>query len=114
MPTVRSKWGAVHISLALGKNGLAKTVEQILDPTKYPVITPEAINEIAHAVTEVPFEKRDNDGKITGEWVVFARHRSKNYYLGLANHDSEDQLIYNNVVESSIRDFPDLKNWLPA
>lgn len=103
-----------NISLALGKNGLRDTIETILDPVKYPVITPEAIEELAHAVVSAPVEKRDSDGKITGEWVIFAKHEGKNYYLSMAIHTSPDQKIYDDIMEHSTRTFPDLKTWLPA
>lgn len=103
-----------NISLALGKNGVRDTVEAILDPTKYPVITPEAIEELAHAVVNLPAEKRDADGKITGEWIIFAKHEGKNYYLSMAIHTSPDQTIYDNIMEFSAKTFPDLKSWLPA
>jgi hypothetical protein len=103
-----------NISLALRKDGLKDTIESILDPVKYPVITPEAIEELAHAVVSLPVEKRDADGKITGEWIIFAKHEGKNYYLSMAIHTTADQVIYDNIMKYSAKTFPDLKSWLPA
>lgn len=103
-----------NISLALGKNGLEQIIERILDPAKYPIITPEAVEELTHAVVNLPVEKRDADGRLTGEWVVFAKHGGKNYYLALAIHSTADQVIYDNIMDHSTRDFPNLKSWLPA
>lgn len=103
-----------NLSLALGKNGLANIVGAVLDPIKYPIITSEAIEELAHAMTHPPIEKRDAEGKITGEWVVFAKRDGKNYYLALAIHSSTDQTTYDKIMDTCTRDFPDLKSWLPA
>ncbi|APO70255.1 hypothetical protein IE4872_PC00227 (plasmid) [Rhizobium gallicum] len=73
-----------NIFPARGKNGLNTIVDEILDPVKYPVITPQAIDELAQAVSTLPVKNRSVDGKLTGEWVIFGKHDGKNYYLGLA------------------------------
>lgn len=73
-----------NIFPARGRNGLNTIVDEILDPVKYPVITPQAIDELAQAVATLPVKNRSVDGNLTGKWVIFAKHDGKNYYLGLA------------------------------
>jgi hypothetical protein len=101
-----------NISLALGKNGLEKLVEEVMDPKKSGTITREMIQELAHRVTHEPVEKRDQQGKITGEWVIFAKHGGKNFYLCLNTHNAGDQFIYDRIIEHCVRDFPDLPKWI--
>ena len=48
---------------------------------KSSVITQDMIDELSHRVTHEAVESRDKDGKITGEWLIFAKHDGKNYYL---------------------------------
>ncbi|CDM59920.1 hypothetical protein [Rhizobium favelukesii] len=80
-----------NIFPARGRYGLNTMVDEILDPVKYQVITPQAIDELAQAVATLPVEKRNTDGKITGKWVIFTKNDGKNYYLGLARTISDLQ-----------------------
>lgn len=101
-----------NILLGLGKNGLEKLANEVIDPQKASVFTPEMMEELVHRATHEPIEKRDQQGKITGEWVIFAKHEGKNYYLCLNTHDAGDQQIYDKIMEHCVRDFPDLPNWI--
>lgn len=101
-----------NISLALGKDGLERLVEEVMDPKKSSTITREMIEELAHRVTHEPVEKRDQQGKITGEWVIFAKNGAKNYYLCLNTHNAGDQFVYDRIMEHCVRDFPDLPKWI--
>jgi len=100
-----------NISLALGKNGLEMLVEEVMDPKKSSVITLEMIEELAHRVAHEPIEKRDQQGKMTGEWVIFAKNGGKNFYLCLNTHDAGDQFIYDRITEHCVKEFPDLLKW---
>lgn len=104
---------AKNISLAHGKNGLEKLVSEVLDPSK-PVITSEMIEELARRATTEHVEKRNAEGKITGEWLVFAKHGGKNYYLSLNTHTDGDQFIYDRIMEHCPRDVPELQAWVAA
>ncbi len=100
-----------NMALALGKNGLEELIEEVMDPTKSSTITKEMIEELAHRVTHEPVEMRDQQGKLTGEWVIFAKHDGKNFYLCLNTHSAGDQFIYDRITEHCVRDFPDLPDW---
>jgi len=101
-----------NIILGLGKTGLERLVNEVMDPAKSPVITEEMINELAHRVTYEPVEVRDARKKLTGEWIVYLRHEGKNYYLCVNTHNAGDQFIFDRIKEHCVRDFPELLAWL--
>jgi hypothetical protein len=103
-----------NILLGLGKNGLEKLVNEVMDPAKSTVITREMINELVQRVTHEPLETRDARKRLTGEWIVYLRHQGKNYYLSCNTHEAGDQFIYDRIMENCVRDFPDLPAWLKA
>ncbi len=82
-----------------------------MDPAKSSIITQEMIAELAHRITHEPVKNRDNAGKMTGEWVIFAKNDGKNYYLCLNTHEAGDQFIYERITEHCVKNFPDLPQW---
>jgi hypothetical protein len=101
-----------NIILGLGKKGLEKLVEQVMDPKLSTTVTEEMVNELARRVTHEPVEARDAAGKLTGEWIIFARRGGKNYYLAINSHTAGDQTIYDRIVQNTARDFPDIARWI--
>ena len=89
---------------------LDKLVNEVLDPSKSPVLTEGMIRELSHRVTVEAFEKRAGEGNLTGEWIVFAKHEGKNYYLCLATHGTGDQSIYNSIQVACWPQFPFLSS----
>lgn len=51
----------------------------------------------AHECTITTYEERAGEGILTGEWIVYASHDSKNYYLTLASHIEPDEAILNRI-----------------
>lgn len=103
-----------NIVLGLGKTGLEKLVNEVMDPKKSSIITQEMIDELARRITHEPVEKRAHDKKLTGEWIIYIRHANKNYYLCCNTHNAGDQFIYDRIVQNCVRDFPDFLQWLNA
>jgi hypothetical protein len=103
-----------NILLALGKNGLSKLVEEVMDPAKSSVITQDMIDELARRATHDAVENRDKQGRITGEWLIFAKHNGKNYYLCLNTHNAGDQFIYDRIMDHCVKQFPKLAEWISA
>lgn len=54
------------------------------------VIDDAFTNYVAHHSVVDPLELRSAASRLTGEWLVFCKHESKNYYLTIAFH-TEDQ-----------------------
>jgi hypothetical protein len=105
---------ATNLGLALGKNGAARFVEEVLDPAKSPVITREMLDELSHRITTEPLEARDAAGKLTGEWIIFVKHAGKNYYLSINGHQTDDTIIFERIGKYGPKDFPDLLQWIEA
>jgi hypothetical protein len=105
---------AANIALGLGKHGVEKLVNEVMDSAKSPIVTQEMINEFTRRVAQEPVEVRDANKALTGEWIVFLRHEGKNYYLCCNTHGAGDQFIYDRIMEHCVRDFPDLPTWLIA
>lgn len=103
----------IHAELNRGEK-LENLVNEVLDPNKSPVITREMINELSHRVVHEPFEARSDEGRMTGEWLVFAKHDGNNYYLCMATHDAGDQVIYDKLAYAVKRQFPMLEPFASA
>jgi hypothetical protein len=103
-----------NIVLELGKTGVEKRVNEVLDPAKSNVVTREIIKELARRVTHEPVETRDARKGLTGEWIIYLKHKGSNYYLCCITHEAGDQFIYDRIMEHCIRDFPDLSAWWKA
>ena len=49
----------------------------------------EVAGEIAHAMVIGAYERRAHNHRMTGEWIIFEREPSGNYYLTLSSHEGE-------------------------
>jgi hypothetical protein len=67
--------------------------------------------EIAREVVISAFEQGSDRHALTGEWIVFAKHDGKNYYLRACNHlnVNGDQQLYDEIEMLGFRQFPFLK-----
>lgn len=101
-----------NITRGLGSNGLRYLFEETWAAAESSVVTKEMIAEVAHRIGNEPISKRRHQGKLTGEWLVFAKHDGKNYYLCLGTHGVGNDFIYNRIMEHCVKDFPELPNWL--
>lgn len=68
------------------------------------------IKLMAHEYTIEAYKKRSEAGILTGEWIVYARHKGKNYYLTLATHTEPDEKILNRIALCR-NDFPFLNEY---
>lgn len=91
-----------------GGNG-EKIIREIFDPKNSDVVTQEMINELSHRTTVELFEKRANESRSTGEWLVFAEYGGEKYYLCMATHTTPDQAIYEKLKLVCRMQFPFLE-----
>ena len=96
--------------IAFGK--LKKIAEKVFDQKKSPVVTKEMVNEFSHKVVVESMEERASNGKLTGEWIVFAKHQGQNYYLCINTHEAEDENIAKNIKTACLPQFPFLGNYV--
>jgi hypothetical protein len=85
---------------------LHRLVRKVLDPAKSPVVTKEMIGQLTFELTEGTLAAREEAGKLTGEWIVFAKHEGANYYLCISLHTSGDDAIYQQIQQVCARQFP--------
>ena len=111
LPTLPSAF-AHNILNHLGKNGLAKLVEEVFDPAKSSIVTRKMIDELAHRVVEESIVDRGAADKLTGEWIIFAKENGENYYLCISPHASGDENIANHVKVCA-HEFPFLSKYAP-
>jgi hypothetical protein len=55
------------------------------------------------------YQRRCCAGKMTGEWIVFAKIESMNYYLTLALHSEPDEMIFERIKDC-ISKFPEIRS----
>lgn len=48
---------------------------------------------LSHKMTIGAYETKIAEHYLTGDWIIFARHEAKNYYLFLATHKDKDEQI---------------------
>jgi hypothetical protein len=68
-----------------GNDALTEMIEEVAkthghDPDAWPRI-------LANKFIIGALEERSLDRRITGDWIIFAKHNGENYYLDLATHD---------------------------
>lgn len=67
------------------------------------------IADIPHIVNDAVsgnLKRRRDAGKITGEWIVYAIHDGKNYYLGLCKHSDPQEEIRRKIDMTGVLEFP--------
>lgn len=85
---------------------LEQVATEVFDPRKSAVVTEGMIREFSNRITVEAFEERAASGSLTGEWIVFAKHKGRNYYLCLATHDTGDEAIFNSIRTVCWPQFP--------
>jgi hypothetical protein len=75
-------------------------------------LSPMAISKsIADDVINL-YAERKYAQNLTGEWIVYAQHEAKNYYLCLAGHKEGDQNIFERIRQGCVDEFPFLRSQL--
>lgn len=103
---------AHNILNQLANGRLEKLVTEIFDANKGPVATKEMIDELSHRVVVESLEDRAADNKLTGEWIIFAKHQGQNYYLCLTTHKSGDENIAQSLKAACLPQFPFLNAYI--
>jgi hypothetical protein len=98
--------------LAGGK--LKKLVEEVFNPDVSPIVTKEMVGELSHRIVHESLKDRGATSNLTGEWIIFAKHQGRNYYLCLASHIEEDKTIAHNIKLTCLPQFPFLSAYPAA
>jgi hypothetical protein len=75
-------------------------------------LTDDEVPLAVHDAVMGNWMRRASDKKMTGEWLVFARHGGKNYYLCIAGHKTGDENVRAQIDSMCLTEFPFLKGIL--
>ncbi len=75
-------------------------------------VTKGDVPKIVNDVLANNLARRRNEGRMTGEWIVYTQHEGKNFYLCLAKHNDGDEKIRERIERICVREFPFLKDVL--
>lgn len=103
---------AKNITLGFGKKNrpvLRKIIREHYNPDTAHLSHETISKNIADAVTGI-FVQRSREQKLTGDWIIFAKHEGQNYYLDLASHQEQDVDIYSRISQGCFDQFPFLKD----
>ena len=108
---------ATNLLNALNKQGLPKLAEKVREAEasgEERFFQVEDIAEIAREAVEENYERRYDAGEMTGEWIVYAIHEGRNYYLCLGAHQSGDEALRQQIDSTCVPEFPFLKDILAS
>ncbi len=74
-----------------------------------PVNDPKIIANLINDLIQGSVERRSDEQRITGEWLVFSENSLGNIYLCTAKHGQGDQNIYDKIKYSCQHEFPMLE-----
>ncbi|CNF34045.1 TPA: hypothetical protein PXO57_000810 [Yersinia enterocolitica] len=98
-------------------SGLPKLAAEIAENEKAGMkkyFEPEDAYKIANEFTITNFQRRVEEKKITGHWIIYANYNKKNYYLCLAKHSDDDKEIRQRIDSICLQEFPFLKGILSS
>ncbi|MBS7540386.1 hypothetical protein [Ancylobacter lacus] len=107
-----SRFIAKNITSALGEKRLKDIVDIWIKENKDKTITQEIVAKLAHEVTHGVFDRRSAEGRLTGEWIIYAENEGRNFYLTCKPHSSDDRIIFEEISYHCAQDFPDLLTWI--
>ena len=104
-----------NVSHELEKNGIPFFEEKIREAQvtgEERFATREDVPKIINDVLTNNLRRRRNEGRMTGEWIVYAQHEGQNFYLCLAKQkdNDRDKNIREKLERICMREFPFLNN----
>lgn len=106
---------AINLRKGIIRDGLPWLENQVAQATENGVekyLTEEDINLIVDDAVRANWERLNRRSEITGEWVIYARHKGENYYLCLAKHTDPDEGIRKQIDLICAQEFPFLNEIL--
>ena len=68
-------------------------------------LSPKAI----HRIIMGGYEDKNRERSITGDWIIYLKHKHTNYYLFLAEHDEDQTLIFSRMALCTRKEYPELE-----
>jgi hypothetical protein len=87
-----------NVGLGFGKKKreLRRIIKDNYNPSTAHLPSETIARNLANAVTNI-YTARASEQRLTGEWIIFAKHEGRNYYLCLAQHNEGDTAIFERV-----------------
>lgn len=127
-PPLKGLWHKHYMDVSI--SGLAQNVKNALNNYSIPYfeqriidakksgeeqyVTAEDVHHIVNDLVTGNLQRRREEQKTTGEWLIYAIHENTKYYLCLAKHSDSDDDIRNKINSSCILEFPFLREILPT
>ncbi len=107
---------AMNIKKALDAYGMPyaeQKVEEARVANELRYFTADDIKAITHDVVHNNYTRLAEDEAIAGEWLIFAKHEGKNYYLCIGTHDkSNHEMLRQQIDALCCFEFPFLRTLL--
>lgn len=100
---------AKNIRSGLGRKGLRDIIAKHHNPTTAHLDPHEISRRIANEAVHGTYAALKQSQSITGEWLIFSRHKNQNYYLTVASHAEPDAEIYARIEAACFVEFPFLR-----
>jgi len=110
-PPLKALWGKHHFQAKFIPENIAnywssKNNKGQLS-TLISTLKENTINKFVHEYVLGGYKARNEEHKITGEWIVFAKFDGRNFYLTLASHNEGEDNVYERVRKSAV-ELPEL------
>lgn len=108
---------AINLKRAMDRYGIPYIDQKVAEAEmsgEERFFTPEDAMQIAHDAVIENRQRLIQDKALTGDWIVFAKQDSQNYYLCIANHTTGDDKIRSLIDKMVVPEFPFLETMLTA
>lgn len=75
-------------------------------------VTEADISHIVNDSVSSNWERLIETESLTGEWLIFAKYESRNYYLCIGKHKSGDDYLRSQIDAVCLKEFPFLQSIL--
>lgn len=100
---------ALNLQKELRKNGLPalkRKVEEAQASGEERYFTADDLAAATYEATHGAWERLQTERRITGEWIIYAVHDGKNYYLSLGKHTDGDNVLRTQLEIFTRHEFP--------
>lgn len=73
----------------------------------------EKVRQLGYLSSGQQYLDRIENGKLTGEWIIYHTYEGKNYYLSVGKHTDGDDVLAREIRDIALFEFPFFKDSLP-